>query len=187
MRSGLSIREFCRQRKLHESQSHRWQRHLAINPAHAGGLGGLAHAAQAGTAVKNGVGLTDTVQTERRRPVSYSFASFPRHFQQTKTMRTAFAAEIETNTADINRSSDRSLAASLSQTSRFAAVLAETYRARAAAAGALWTGIRRPKTPLSSAASSINNRTAVASRYPIRLIWPMPPVTVTRRWTSDFP
>jgi transposase-like protein len=27
-RSGLSIREFCRQRKLHESQFYWWQRHL---------------------------------------------------------------------------------------------------------------------------------------------------------------
>lgn len=27
--SGLSIREFCRQRKLHESQFHWWQRRLA--------------------------------------------------------------------------------------------------------------------------------------------------------------
>lgn len=31
-RSGLSIREFCRQRKLHESQFYWWQRHLAIKP-----------------------------------------------------------------------------------------------------------------------------------------------------------
>ena len=28
-RSGLSIREFCHQRKLHESQFYWWQRHLA--------------------------------------------------------------------------------------------------------------------------------------------------------------
>jgi hypothetical protein len=33
-RSGLSIREFCRQRKLHESQLYWWQRHLgAAKPA----------------------------------------------------------------------------------------------------------------------------------------------------------
>ena len=32
-RSGLSIREFCRQRKLHESQFYWWQRHLAAKPA----------------------------------------------------------------------------------------------------------------------------------------------------------
>ena len=33
-RSGLSIREFCHQRKLHESQFYWWQRHLtAVKPA----------------------------------------------------------------------------------------------------------------------------------------------------------
>jgi len=32
-RSGLSIREFCRQRKLHESQFYWWQRHLAAKPS----------------------------------------------------------------------------------------------------------------------------------------------------------
>jgi hypothetical protein len=32
-RSGLSIREFCRQRKLHESQFYWWQRSLAAKPA----------------------------------------------------------------------------------------------------------------------------------------------------------
>ena len=32
-RSGLSIREFCRQRKLHESQFYWWQRNLAAKPA----------------------------------------------------------------------------------------------------------------------------------------------------------
>ncbi len=32
-RSGLSIREFCRQRKLHESQFYWGQRHLATKPA----------------------------------------------------------------------------------------------------------------------------------------------------------
>ena len=32
-RSGLSIREFCRQRKLHESQFYWWQRHLATKLA----------------------------------------------------------------------------------------------------------------------------------------------------------
>lgn len=32
-RSGVSIREFCRQRKLHESQFYWWQRHLAAKPA----------------------------------------------------------------------------------------------------------------------------------------------------------
>lgn len=31
-RSGLSIREFCRQRKLHESQFYWWQRRLAVRP-----------------------------------------------------------------------------------------------------------------------------------------------------------
>lgn len=31
--SGLSIREFCRQRKLHESQFYWWQRRLAARPA----------------------------------------------------------------------------------------------------------------------------------------------------------
>ncbi len=31
-RSGLSTREFCRQRKLHESQFYWWQRHLAARP-----------------------------------------------------------------------------------------------------------------------------------------------------------
>ncbi len=29
-RSGLSIREFCRQRKLHESQFYWWQRRLSV-------------------------------------------------------------------------------------------------------------------------------------------------------------
>ena len=32
-RSGLSIREFCRQRKLHESQFYWWQRRLATRQA----------------------------------------------------------------------------------------------------------------------------------------------------------
>jgi hypothetical protein len=32
-RSGLSTREFCRQRKLHESQFYWWQRRLAARPA----------------------------------------------------------------------------------------------------------------------------------------------------------
>ena len=32
-RSGLSIREFCRQRKLHESQFYWWQRRLAAKLA----------------------------------------------------------------------------------------------------------------------------------------------------------
>ncbi len=31
-RSGLSTREFCRQRKLHESQFYWWQRRLAAHP-----------------------------------------------------------------------------------------------------------------------------------------------------------
>ena len=31
-RSGLSTREFCRQRKLHESQFYWWQRRLAARP-----------------------------------------------------------------------------------------------------------------------------------------------------------
>ncbi len=31
-RSGLSTREFCRQRKLHESQFYWWQRNLAARP-----------------------------------------------------------------------------------------------------------------------------------------------------------
>jgi len=57
-RSGLSIREFCRQRKLHESQFYWWQRHLATKPAlpasKAAGtasfalVGGEAGAAEAG-------------------------------------------------------------------------------------------------------------------------------------------
>jgi transposase len=57
-RSGLSIREFCRQRKLHESQFYWWQRHLATKPAPpptkpAGAasfalVGGEAGAAEAG-------------------------------------------------------------------------------------------------------------------------------------------
>jgi hypothetical protein len=33
--SGLSIREFCRQRKLHESQFYWWQRNLTAKPAPA--------------------------------------------------------------------------------------------------------------------------------------------------------
>ena len=32
-RSGLPTREFCRHRKLHESQFYWWQRHLAAKPA----------------------------------------------------------------------------------------------------------------------------------------------------------
>ncbi len=32
-RSGLSIREFCRRRKLHESRFYWWQRNLAAKPA----------------------------------------------------------------------------------------------------------------------------------------------------------
>jgi hypothetical protein len=32
-RSGLSTREFCRQRRLHESQFYWWQRRLAARPA----------------------------------------------------------------------------------------------------------------------------------------------------------
>lgn len=32
-RSGLSTREFCRRRKLHESQFYWWQRNLAAKPA----------------------------------------------------------------------------------------------------------------------------------------------------------
>ena len=32
-RSGLPTREFCRHRKLHESQFYWWRRHLATKPA----------------------------------------------------------------------------------------------------------------------------------------------------------
>ena len=35
-RSGLSTREFCRQRKLHESRFYWWQRRLAARPAPQG-------------------------------------------------------------------------------------------------------------------------------------------------------
>ena len=35
-RSGLSTREFCRQRKLHESQFYWWQRRLAARPVPQG-------------------------------------------------------------------------------------------------------------------------------------------------------
>ena len=54
-RSGLSIREFCRQRKLHEGQFYWWQRHLAAAkpappPTKPGGAASFALVGEAGAA-----------------------------------------------------------------------------------------------------------------------------------------
>jgi hypothetical protein len=61
-RSGLSIREFCRQRKLHESQFYWWQRRLAARPAprgkkQAGGAASFALVSEEAGATDAGIEL----------------------------------------------------------------------------------------------------------------------------------
>ena len=60
--SGLSTREFCRQRRLHESQFYWWQRRLAARPAplakkQAGGAASFALVSQEAGGADAGIEL----------------------------------------------------------------------------------------------------------------------------------